>query len=128
MYGQGFWGSGFQEQPSWVLLLRVFHEVAFGVLARPAIIGWLDGLCFQNAQSWLLAGGLIPHHVDLSLRPLEPSQDTVPGFPRASDPRERLGHSGFYVLIPDVTHGLFHYILFTRNKSRNRGHAQGQGN
>lgn len=85
--------------------------------------GWGWRICFQGAHSWLWAGGLSLCCVHLSLGLLGCPNDTAAGSPGASERRE----AGFYVLVPDVTHGLFHHIQSTKNKSLGPGHTQGEG-
>ena len=99
---------------SWIVWLRVFHEVAVrrsikAMVTQKLHCGWK--IHCQEGSSTLLAvdrGASAPPHVD----PLECPYDTVAGFLRASDPRWQNGsHNAFFNLALKITLLHFHSIL-----------------
>lgn len=103
---------GLQERLSWMVWLRVSHEVAVKVSARTWL--WLKGLLprwlIHMASGWQEASA--PLHVDPTTRLLECPCNMAAGFLRANDPTEQNeNHNVFYNLALKVTLLNFHNIL-----------------
>lgn len=122
-----------QEQPDWVVCLKIFHEVTLKMWVGTAVICRFDcdlRCCFLGGSfTWLLSEYLTSfcpwqEYIDFSIGLPEWSHDVAACFSQGEGAEREQGgsHNAFYAIILFIIHCHFCHIVFNRNKCLSTTH------